>query len=65
MSEWYEKEKQRILNLPIEPADWTTSLVTDLALKRKNYACKNNYKTLESIPNVPDIGTNKVSQNNI
>jgi O-acetyl-ADP-ribose deacetylase (regulator of RNase III) len=61
MSEWYEKEKQRILSLPIEPADWTTSLVTDIALKRKHYACKNNYKTLESIPSVPDIGTNKIS----
>ncbi len=61
MGEWYEKEKERILSLPIDPEDWTTSLVTDQELKRKNYACKNNYKTLDSIPTVPNIGTDKVS----
>lgn len=65
MGEWYEQERKRILSLPIDPADWTTSLATDLELRRKNYACKNNYKTLESIPTVPDIGTDKVSKNKI
>jgi uncharacterized protein YbaR (Trm112 family) len=56
---WIDDERRKILASPVDAAELTQALLTSREEKRKFYACKDKYVTLDTIPAIlePKINT--------